>query len=120
MFRFFVILFFGFLTSCSQPQETELKTIPIAEIVKNCHNFKGKTVPLKATYKGWHCPKTCPNPGITRSDTCWVDDSGCIYAKALSHLDPIKDEGKQFLLEAKVDITPKGVCYIEIPKLIGK
>ena len=72
---------------------------------------------LKATYMGWKCPETCKHPGITRSDTCWIDNSGCIYAKGLSGLNPLKDVGKSYTLIAKVSISKKGICYLEVKKV---
>ena len=91
--------------------------IDIGYILKNCQTLKGKELVLKATYMGWHCPKNCKHPGITRSDTCWVDNSGCIYAKGLSMLDPFRDKGKKFMVEARVEETPKEVCYLKVYKV---
>ena len=69
---------------------------------------------------GWNCPRNCKNPGITRSDTCWVDNSGCIYAKGLSGLDPLKDINKQYTITAGVYISKTGVCYLNIKKVVPK
>ncbi len=89
----------------------------IGYLLKNCHSLKGKEITLTATYKGWHCPSNCLHPGITRSDTCWVDNSGCIYSKGFGNLNPLKDTDKLYQIRAVVNTNREGVCYLEIKEV---
>jgi hypothetical protein len=101
------------LISCSVTQK-QTNSPSIGYILQNCKSLKGKEVELIATYKGWHCPANCSNPGITRSDTCWLDNTGCIYSKGFGGLNPLKDTNQVFKIRAIVDITSNGICYLEV------
>jgi hypothetical protein len=87
--------------------------ISIKEIRENCSRFIDSEVVLRAKYMGWRCPKECGAPPLTRSDTCLVDESGCIYAYGLMGLDPINDVGKEVEVKAKV-LTFGGKCYLKV------
>jgi hypothetical protein len=106
------------LISCSVTQK-QTNSPSIGYILQNCKSLKGKEVELIATYKGWHCPKNCPNPGITRSDTCWVDNTGCIYSKGFGDLNPLKDINKTYKIRAIVEESEKGICYLRIKQVEG-
>jgi hypothetical protein len=103
------------LISCGVLQN-QTKYTSIASILNNCNSLKGKKVELIATYKGWHCPKNCPNPGITRSDTCWVDNTGCIYSKGFGGLNPLKDVNRTYKLQAIIKSNNR-TCYLEIKEV---
>ncbi len=98
-------------TGCASV-ETNSK-LTIRAIKENCKELVGKRVELLATYMGWSCPRDCKNPGITRSDTCFIDNTGCIYAKGLAGLDPLTDKGKRIELKALVK-EKRGTCYLEV------
>ena len=106
------------LSSCASVQvngEARVRLMKIGSIEKECRELEGKRVVIKAKYMGWRCPEECRNPGITRSDTCFVDDSGCIYAYGLAGLDPITDRGKEYIVE--VEVLRKGdTCYLRVLK----
>ena len=55
--------------------------------------------------------------GVTRSDTCVEDETGCIYLKGTAGLDPLRDRGVKIRLRGVVKETPRGVCYIEVRKV---
>jgi predicted RNA-binding Zn-ribbon protein involved in translation (DUF1610 family) len=97
-----------------------LKGINIAYILSHCDTLIGKEVELKATYKGWHCPKNCRNPAITRSDTCWIDNTGCIYSVGFGGLSPLKDVGQTHIIRAIVEKTANGICYLKITKILNE
>jgi predicted RNA-binding Zn-ribbon protein involved in translation (DUF1610 family) len=105
-----------FFVSCGNLQMKKAQK-NINYVIKNCYSLKGKEITLTATYKGWHCPSNCSHPGITRSDTCWVDKTGCIYSKGFGGLSPFKDINKIYRIRAVVNITKKGVCYLEIKEV---
>jgi hypothetical protein len=88
----------------------------VAYVVNHCKALKGKEVVLKVTYRGWSCPKECRHPGITRSDSCFVDSTGCIYAYGTGGLDPITDVGKEVIVKATVN-EKNGVCYLKVVKV---
>lgn len=110
----FFLLFIGLLLfSCGSVQvngEGRFRIEKIGRIKENCEKFNGKLVTIKATYRGWNCPKRCGVPPVTRSDVCLEDETGCIYS--LPFLSPLKDKGKEVLLSAKVK-EKKGMCYVK-------
>ncbi len=106
------------LLSCASVKvngEANLRLTKIGTIEKRCQELEGKEVVIRAKYLGWSCPKECKNPGITRSDTCFTDDTGCIYAYGLAGLDPITDRGKVFTVKAKV-LKKGNTCYLKVLK----
>ena len=110
------------LSSCSPPKGETMSTAgstPVGYIVKNCDRLVGKEVFLDGVvYAGWSCPGNyCRNPGVTRSDTCVEDETGCIYLKGTAGLDPLRDRGVKIRLRGVVKETPRGVCYIEVRKV---
>ncbi len=103
------------LFSCASVERKETEKLSIKTLNEKCKELVGKKVKLSAKYMGWKCPQNCKNPGITRSDTCFVDSSGCIYAEGLAGLDPLIDKGKIISLEALVK-EKRGICYLEVLK----
>ena len=79
-----------------------------------CFSYLGKTVKVQATYKGWECPKNCGPPPLTTSDVCWLINNICLYSLPVAKLDPLKDVGKKFFIEAKVLKNKKGNCYLKV------
>ncbi len=110
-----ILFLISSLFSCASVESKKIRKLDLKEINEKCKELVGKEVRLSAKYMGWKCPKNCKNPGITRSDTCFVDSSGCIYAKGLAGLDPLKDKGKIVILEALVK-ERRGICYLEVLK----
>ena len=109
-----LVLFFLFIptfTSCASVEPNSKLSIRV--IKENCKELLGKKVKLFATYMGWSCPRDCKNPGITRSGTCFVDNTDCIYAKGLAGLDPLNDKGKIVKFEALIE-EKRGTCYLEV------
>jgi hypothetical protein len=114
-----LLLLTGFLHSCmSTNVSEEIKLTAISEVKKNCYSLKGKEVFLKAEYLGWKCTKDCKHPGLTRSDTCIADKSGCIYLFGTGKLNPIVDRGKEFIFKGKVELSPyNNTCYIRVERV---
>ncbi|WP_456342104.1 hypothetical protein [Thermovibrio sp.] len=110
-----IVLGFSSCASVQVNGEAKLRLMKIGSIEKECKKLEGKRVVIKAKYMGWSCPEECKNPGITRSDTCFVDDSGCIYAYGLAGLDPITDRGKEYTVEAEV-LRKGETCYLKVLK----
>jgi len=114
-----ISVLFLILSGCSSVQmngETRIRIENISSILNNCSSLIGKTVTVKAEYKGWDCPSGCKNPGITRSDSCIVDKTGCIYLMGTGKLNPIIDKNKIFLFRAEVETTKDGTCYLKVVK----
>ncbi len=118
MKRFLSLSFLAiFSFSCVAPTVNggiNLRYEQVGEILKHCDDLEGKKVAVRAVYEGWHCIEGCVHPGLTRSDTCVMDSSGCIYLKGTGGLDPVMDRGKEVFFRAVVKKTPKGVCYLEV------
>lgn len=115
MFRFFVVSFIFFLSSCASLQvngEARLRFLTAGELLKKCSSLTGKEVAVEGTYMGWSCPQNCRHPGITRSDSCLVDSTGCIYISGTGGLDPITDRGKRIRVKGVVSLN-RGVCYLK-------
>ena len=89
----------------------------VGNVIKNCSSLENKLVTVKGVYKGWNCSENCKHPDLTRSDTCIVDSSGCIYLKGTGGLDPIMDRGKEVFFRAVVKKSPNGVCYLEVKSI---
>jgi predicted RNA-binding Zn-ribbon protein involved in translation (DUF1610 family) len=108
-----------FIFSCSASfnSSDEALNTPLEVLVKNCDNYVGKKVKLKATYLGWNCPKNCSNPGITRADTCIQQKQYCIYLLGFGGLNPLKDKNSKHTFYGIVKKNQKGVCYIEVLKV---
>ena len=107
--RFFKILFLLsfaviFFTSCKK--RNELSNL--------CVNYVNKTYTIKATFKGWKCPKNCGPPPITRSDVCWIINNFCIYSLPVENLNPINDINKNYLLKVKILKNKQGKCYFKV------
>jgi hypothetical protein len=95
------------LTACTQT---------VSSTIKECSKLRGKEVELRVVYRGWNCPKNCKHPGLTRSDTCFTDSTGCIYAYGNGGLDPVTDVGKEVTIKAIVN-ERNGVCYLKVVKV---
>jgi hypothetical protein len=109
-----------FSYSCATPTVNggiNLRYEQVGEILKHCDDLEGKKVAVRAVYEGWHCIEGCIHPGLTRSDTCVMDSSGCIYLKGTGGLDPIMDRGKEVFFRAVVRKTSKGICYLEVQSI---
>jgi len=119
--RFLSLSFLAiFSFSCAAPTVNggiNLRYEQVGEILKHCDDLEGKKVSVRAVYEGWHCIEECVHPGLTRSDTCVMDSSGCIYLKGTGGLDPIMDRGKEVFFRAVVRKTPKGICYLEVQSI---
>jgi len=116
MGRLILCLTVALLSSCASVKvngEADLRLMKIGTIKRECSELAGKRVVLRAKFMGWNCPADCVPPGLTRSDTCFVDDTGCIYAYGLAGLDPIFDRGKEFTLKAEV-LKRGEVCYLKV------
>ncbi|WP_457681484.1 hypothetical protein [Thermovibrio sp.] len=116
MKRALAALLLLFVSSCGTYQVNgnfKFRLIKIGEVEQECRKFEGKDVYVRAKYLGWSCPPECKAPPITRSDTCFVDETGCIYAYGLGGLDPIKDRGKSYLIKAKV-LKKGNRCYLKV------
>ncbi len=109
------IFLFSSCASVKVSGETRVRLMKIGTIERKCESLKGKKVVIRAKFMGWNCPKECKNPGITRSDTCFVDSTGCIYAEGLAG-DPLTERGKEYLVKAIV-MKRKNTCYL---KVLGK
>jgi len=120
-----ILLLFFFplllLVSCDivnqQSNFSIVKRPTIKTISDNCSYFSNKQVVIRATYLGWDCPRECKAPGLTRSDTCIKDNSGCIYLYGLGGLNPLKDKGSIHTFYGIVKKSPSGVCYIEVNRV---
>ena len=110
IFTFFSLLIF----SCNYGSQN---FISIKKLIEDCREFTGKSIVLKAKYLGWNCPQTCKHPGLTRSDTCIEDGSGCIYLYGFGGLNPLKDKGSIHTFYGVVKKSRSGVCYIEVKKV---
>ena len=118
MRRFFLLPFIGFFFTACSPQ-SGVQKVSVSQLVENCDRLLHKEVRFEGTYLGWSCPKNCPNPGVTRSDTCISDGNGCIYMVGTGGLDPLADRGKRVLVEGRVEKTKSGVCYIQPVRVRG-
>jgi len=115
VFTFLVSLVSSLLfSSCSTVHFQGNATFDIASIVNSCDKYLNREVTLRATYMGWSCPPECKHPGLTRSDTCIEDETGCIYLLSTGKLDPIRDKGKEYTFTAVVKKAPNGVCYLKV------
>jgi len=102
--------------SCSTVQingEARARLEKIGNIHRHCQELSGQVVKIRAKFRGWNCPPECGAPPVTRSDTCLVDETGCIYVYGTAGLDPILDRGKEFLITAKV-VWQGGKCYLKV------
>ncbi|WP_163328520.1 hypothetical protein GFV12_02860 [Desulfurobacterium thermolithotrophum] len=93
--------------------EATFRLETIGNILKRCNSFENQKVALRAKYLGWNCPAECKNPGITRSDSCIVDSTGCIYVRATGGLNPITDKRKEYIFKGIVKKF-KNTCYLEV------
>jgi len=117
---FLFLLLFGSCSSVKVNGEARFRLETVAKIKRNCKEFIGREVYLRATYLGWRCNKGCTHPRITRSDSCIADRTGCIYLLGTGKLDPITDKGKEFLFRGRVEISPfSHTCYIKVEKVDG-
>ena len=115
MVRVVSLLFFLIFFSCGTVRvngEANFCLITVGELLKNCPSLLGKEVVVEGTYRGWNCPAVCRNPGVTRSDVCLVDSTGCIYLSGTGGLDPLTDRGKKVRVEGVVS-EKNGICYLE-------
>ncbi|ADU96954.1 hypothetical protein [Thermovibrio ammonificans] len=105
------------ITGCGSVQvNSEARfRVTVGEILKECPKLKGKEVVVTGTYKGWDCPPDCKNPGITRSDSCISDGTGCIYLRGTGGFDPLLDRGKKVEVTAVVK-EKKGTCYLVVKR----
>jgi len=110
-----IALFFSSCSSVTLNGEASFRLETIGNIKKNCNRFTGKEVVIRAKYMGWNCPVECRNPGITRSDSCIVDSTGCIYLEATGGLDPLTDRGKRYLFKSIVKKF-NNTCYLKVVK----
>jgi len=101
------------LISCAGLSANSQK-VSVDYILSNCDRLVNKTVQLEARYMGWECPSYCKAPQLTRSDSCVVDSTGCIYVVATGKLNPITDKGKPVVLKAVVKKAPNGICYLKV------
>jgi len=119
MLRLIPLLFIALLFSCATVRvngEARVRLTTVGEILRNCSSMLGKEVVLEGTYRGWSCPAECRNPGITRSDACITDSTGCIYMAGTGGLDPLTDRGKEVRVLAFV--SKKGdICYLKPEKV---
>ena len=119
MIRFFTLIFLTLLSGCATVNvngEARVRLFTVGEILKNCPALSGKEVVVEGTYRGWSCPADCRNPGVTRSDVCITDSTGCIYLSGTSGLDPLTDRGKRVRVLALV--SRKGsICYLKPEKV---
>lgn len=109
------LLLVSLFSSCSSVVvngEARFRLSTVGELLKNCRNLKGKKIAVEGIYRGWNCPRGCKNPGITRSDSCISDDTGCIYISGTAGLDPISDRGKRVRIEGTV-LESSGICYLK-------
>lgn len=93
--------------------ESRFRLETIGNILKNCS--KNQKVVVRAKYLGWRCPADCKNPGITRSDSCIADSTGCIYLMGRGNLDPITDRRKAYIFKGIVGKF-RNVCYLKVLK----
>jgi len=109
------------LSSCGTFQvngNARIRFESIGNITRHCQNFAGRKVTVKAKYLGWNCPPECRHPGLTRSDSCIADQTGCIYLYGTGGLDPISDREKFFVFRGTVKKSPhQTTCYIEVDKV---
>lgn len=119
MLRLFTLLFAALLFGCATVSvngEANVRLTTVGEVLKNCSLMLGKEVVLEGTFRGWSCPAECRNPGITRSDACITDSTGCIYIAGTGGLDPLTDKGKKVRVLAFV--SKKGnICYLKPEKV---
>jgi hypothetical protein len=90
----------------------------ISALVERCSHLAGRRVEFKGRFAGWRCGSKCLHPGVTRSDVCVEDETACIYLSGTGRLDPLKDRGKTFLFQGFLRKSPKGVCYVEVEKVV--
>ncbi len=104
-----------FISSCASLQvngEARFRLLTAGAVLKSCSSLAGKVVAVEGTYMGWNCSKECRHPGVTRSDSCIVDSTGCIYISGTGGLDPVIDRGKRVRVEGIVSLN-RGVCYLK-------
>jgi len=107
------LLLFTSCASVGVTGEGRIRLEKIGTIEKKCQELNGEIVKIRAKFMGWGCPPECGGPPVTRSDTCFIDDTGCIYAYGRAGLDPITDKGKELTVTAKV-VYSQGKCYIKV------
>ncbi len=115
MLRYIVPVFLLLISSCGSVTlntEARLKLFTVGELLKNCPSLLGKEVVVEGTYRGWNCPSACRNPGVTRSDVCLVDSTGCIYLSGTGGLDPLTGRGKRVKVVGVVS-ERNGICYLK-------
>ena len=110
-----IVLFFSSCSSVTLNGEARFRLETIGNIKKNCNRLTGKEVVIRAKYMGWNCSAECNNPGITRSDSCIVDSTGCIYLRGTGGLNPLIDRGKEFLFKGVVKEF-NNICYLKVVK----
>jgi hypothetical protein len=104
------------LGGCAKPEGANNGT-DVAFVKKHCSELLNKKVRLTVVYEGWNCPPSCKHPGLSRSDSCVKDNTGCIYLASTGGLNPIGDKGKKFRIEAVVKRASNGVCYLKVLKV---
>ena len=115
MTRLALLLLLLFFSSCGTVRvngEANFRLITVGELLKNCPSLLGEEVIVEGTYRGWNCPSACRNPGVTRSDVCLVDSTGCIYLSGTGGLDPLTDRGKRVKVVGVVS-ERNGICYLK-------
>lgn len=119
MIRSIFVVLLLFLSSCASVQvngEARVRLSTVSQVLKNCPSLVGERVVIEGVYRGWSCPEGCRNPGVTRSDACIVDSTGCIYISGTGGLSPVMDRGKLVRVEGVV--SKKGeICYLKPERL---
>ena len=106
------------ISSCASLKvngEARFRLETIGSILKRCDSLQNQKVIVRAKYMGWNCSAECSNPGITRSDSCIVDSTGCIYLRGTGGLNPLIDRGKEFLFKGVVEKF-NNTCYLKVVK----
>lgn len=119
MLRFFSLLLLVLFSGCATVRvngEARVRLLTVGEVLKNCSSLSGKEVLVEGVYRGWSCPVECGNPGVTRSDSCITDSTGCIYIAGTGGLNPLTDKGKTVRVQAVVS-KKKNVCYLKPEKV---
>lgn len=119
MSRLIFAVLFLFLSSCASVQvngEARIRLSTVSQVLKSCPSLVGEKVVVEGVYMGWSCPEGCRNPGVTRSDACVVDSTGCIYISGTGGLSPVVDRGRHVRVEGIVS-EKGGICYLEPERL---
>lgn len=102
------------------------KPTSVNEVLFNYNNYLNKEIVLDGKFWGWGVAPNCNlslSGGITKSDTLFSDDSGCISMSARSDF-PIRydayKEGDLLKIRAKVILDSEGKPVLNVLRVLSK